>query len=119
MDIELPAIRREAAAVSPGRDATNADSRERVAPPPAHIPTRPPRPCPQGDSMNPRFAMLGVVALLAVALLAAACGGGSGSGIYGSQKPAASAGTQSANATQSAATVGVGSTKLGSVVVDS
>jgi len=64
--------------------------------------------------MNRRYAMLGVVAVLVVALLAAGCAGGSSAGgMYGSQTRATS------TAKAGAATVGVGSTKLGNVVVNS
>jgi predicted lipoprotein with Yx(FWY)xxD motif len=69
--------------------------------------------------MNRRYAMLGVAAVLSLALLAAGCGGGSagGGGLYGSQTQPS---TASAAATPSgAAKVGVGATKLGRVVVNS
>jgi predicted lipoprotein with Yx(FWY)xxD motif len=63
--------------------------------------------------------MLGVAAVLSLALLAAGCGGGSagGGGLYGSQTQPQ---TASAAATPAgAAKVGVGGTKLGRVVVNS
>ncbi|HET7429189.1 MAG TPA: hypothetical protein VFJ66_07040 [Gaiellales bacterium] len=69
--------------------------------------------------MNRRYAMLGVAAVLSLALLAAGCGGGSagGGGLYGSQTQPS---TASAAATPAgAAKVGVGATKLGRVVVNS
>ena len=72
--------------------------------------------------MNRRYAMLGVVAVLSIALLAAGCGGSGtaagGGGLYGSGAPS----TPSANAgttTAKAAAVGVGAPKLGRVVVNS
>jgi predicted lipoprotein with Yx(FWY)xxD motif len=69
--------------------------------------------------MNRRYAMLGVVAVLALALLAAACGGGSsGGGLYGSQTPSSS-NANPATTPAGAATVGVASTRLGRVVVNS
>ena len=69
--------------------------------------------------MNRRYAMLGVAAVLLLALLAAGCGGASagGGGLYGSQTQPS---TASAPATPAgAAKVGVGATKLGRVVVNS
>jgi predicted lipoprotein with Yx(FWY)xxD motif len=63
--------------------------------------------------------MLGVAAVLSLALLAAGCGGGNagGGGLYGSQTQPS---TASAAATPvGAAKVGVGATKLGRVVVNS
>jgi predicted lipoprotein with Yx(FWY)xxD motif len=68
--------------------------------------------------MNHRYAMLGVVAVLALALLAAACGGtaAAGGGMYGSPAPSTAG---AATPTSKAASVGVGTTKLGHVVVDS
>ena len=68
--------------------------------------------------MNRRYAMLGVAAVLALALLAAGCGGanaGAG-GMYG---PPTHSTANTGAAPASAAAVGVGSTKLGSVVVNS
>ena len=70
--------------------------------------------------MNRTYAMLGVVAVLAVALLAAGCGGASSSagGAYGSAAPSTSTANAGATTTD-AAKVGVGTTGLGHVVVNS
>jgi predicted lipoprotein with Yx(FWY)xxD motif len=63
-----------------------------------------------------RFPLLAFAAVAAIALFAAACGGSSGSGgLYGSSKPASSA---AAPAT-AAAKVAVGSSGLGTIVVNS
>jgi len=71
--------------------------------------------------MTRRYAMLGVVAVLALALLAAACGGTSsaagGGGMYGAKAPSPSPANGTSPA--KAAAVGVGTTKLGPVVVNS
>jgi predicted lipoprotein with Yx(FWY)xxD motif len=63
--------------------------------------------------------MLGVAAVLSLALLAAGCGGGNagGGGLYGSQTQPSTA--SAAPTPSGAAKVGVGATKLGRVVVNS
>jgi predicted lipoprotein with Yx(FWY)xxD motif len=62
-----------------------------------------------------RFPLLAFAAVAAIALFAAACGGSTGSGLYGSSKPASSAATPAT----AAAKVAVGNSDLGNIVVNS